>query len=120
MPVAKVVRRSWNSVVRFTGRTAVQWARERTADQRARENSDDQLARETSDDQWARESNDGRRMARAVEAGLVVLVAAAALCGVDVGGNAWDSLAGLRMVGGSGVAIVGECLPTYSRDKKFE
>lgn len=61
--------------MRFTGRTAVQ---------------------------WARESNDGRRIVGAVEAGLV-LVVAAALCGVDVGGNAWDSLAGLRMAGGSGV-----------------
>jgi hypothetical protein len=122
MPVAKVVRRSWNSVVRFTGRTAVQWARERTADQRARENSDDQLARETSDDQWARESNDGRRMAWAVEAGLVVLVAAAALCGVDCRweGKSLGSIAWLGMVGGSGVAIVGECLLTYLRDKKFE
>ena len=37
-PVAKVVRRSWNSVVVLTGRVVVQ---------------------------WARESNDGRRMMRA-------------------------------------------------------
>jgi hypothetical protein len=72
------------------------------------------LARETSDDQWARESNDGRRMAWAVEAGLVVLVAAAALCGVDCRweGKSLGSIAWLGMVGGSGVAIVGECLLT--------
>jgi len=90
--------------VRFTGRTADQWARERRDDQRARENSDDQ---------WAWESNDGRRMVWAVEAGLV-LVVAAALCGVGCReeGKSLDSLAGLGTVGGSGVAIVGECLLT--------
>jgi hypothetical protein len=53
------VRRSWNSVVVFTGKTADQWARESS------------------------DGNDGRRMVWAVEAGWVV-IAAAALCGVAV------------------------------------
>ena len=76
-------------MVVFTGRVAVQWAREsndsRTAVQRVREN------------------NDGRRMVWAVEAGWVVFAAAASY---EIG--LWELLGSDLKVGGSSVVDVGE------------